>query len=667
MSKAFRKSVLGLSSLSLLAACSVEVKKAQQNYVVPDIGDTLNSLKIEFNSSAIQTEEQIAEKLKTKQNIEKLESEINGLRVSKENLEKQINQLQIIVQKQSHIKGNIESKIAEIKILEASSEKLKKEIQLLDKTLQETNNGKLNSSDDVASNSADVLLITELIQKQTLNREKLKIANIKKIQLETELKALSTIKLFLGKDKEFNEQLNAVKKEIEKLEKNNKLINSQIEVVTLESKVLTQIKEMKNLKLAKEFKLSTEINGIIESKFAVAELNKQLDDADANQMALDKQNQELVILSQRIEDKEIEFEKNKIQNQNASQKNGKVEILELTQKIIDKLRNKEKITITELVDAIIERESIKSKDKSTTKESLKEDIKLLASFTNSNEISEIKVNYENALQNMHDGRDLILNNKYDSVSDIYLNNRVQSMTGSLNFLLINELRKNPAKNMIVVLTLDKIQPAYIYSYGYSKDLFVKAIETTKAGPAKINYGRTSTLKGDIAVFDAHQYLLINLIEDYISNYESVFSQMQKTMEKYGVDSSKIIQYKDLKKLVNENAKKSSSKVALGISKLKPGDHERVKSSEVELVDLNYDSRVSWKIEFKKTEELIKECETDAQIITILNKEIALENANSNIDPLSNSEIALLQSGICYSAAYERELRVEEFIMLSLQK
>lgn len=658
---------MGLSSLSLLAACSVEVKKAQQNYVVPDIGDTLNSLKIEFNSSAIQTEEQIAEKLKTKQNIEKLESEINGLRVSKENLEKQINQLQIIVQKQSHIKGNIESKIAEIKILEASSEKLKKEIQLLDKTLQETNNGKLNSSDDVASNSADVLLITELIQKQTLNREKLKIANIKKIQLETELKALSTIKLFLGKDKEFNEQLNAVKKEIEKLEKNNKLINSQIEVVTLESKVLTQIKEMKNLKLAKEFKLSTEINGIIESKFAVAELNKQLDDADANQMALDKQNQELVILSQRIEDKEIEFEKNKIQNQNASQKNGKVEILELTQKIIDKLRNKEKITITELVDAIIERESIKSKDKSTTKESLKEDIKLLASFTNSNEISEIKVNYENALQNMHDGRDLILNNKYDSVSDIYLNNRVQSMTGSLNFLLINELRKNPAKNMIVVLTLDKIQPAYIYSYGYSKDLFVKAIETTKAGPAKINYGRTSTLKGDIAVFDAHQYLLINLIEDYISNYESVFSQMQKTMEKYGVDSSKIIQYKDLKKLVNENAKKSSSKVALGISKLKPGDHERVKSSEVELVDLNYDSRVSWKIEFKKTEELIKECETDAQIITILNKEIALENANSNIDPLSNSEVALLQSGICYSAAYERELRVEEFIMLSLQK
>lgn len=247
-------------------------------------------------------------------------------------------------------------------------------------------------------------------------------------------------------------------------------------------------------------------------------------------------------------------------------------------RIIKSLQNGD-VSIKDVVKGLVALHNESNDENRKSNDDMIAESTALAEMISTDSIENFKVNYEEILSNQnHDGVELTYNKDFYRVTDLSLNNRVQCYSGTIFFNLMNELSNNPFENTVVIFTSGHVLPGYIEQ----KDgrLVLKGIETTGSGKSIINYGETKNISGDIRVFDAKQFLLSELFKYDISDFENVYKQMLKSMERYGFKTDQFYGL-ELKGsgVVNSNQFNASNFV-FGSSSAPSGDQSRAEFDEI---------------------------------------------------------------------------------------
>ena len=220
--------------------------------------------------------------------------------------------------------------------------------------------------------------------------------------------------------------------------------------------------------------------------------------------------------------------------------------------IINKIKNKNIVGIKEVIDGILTLHNQKPDPNKIPMSELKKVLSSLA-LDASNPIETFKFQYEELLSSRHhQGDELIYNQDFNRVVNPLYNNRVQCYSGTMLFLTLNELSSQTHKNKVVIFQSGHVLPGFI-SIEKNK-IMLYGIETTAAGKALIHFGETNKIQGEIRVFDAHQFMLMQLLKNEISNFTEVYKQMLSTVSIYGfnTDNFKILDENNLKQRGNNN-------------------------------------------------------------------------------------------------------------------
>lgn len=200
-------------------------------------------------------------------------------------------------------------------------------------------------------------------------------------------------------------------------------------------------------------------------------------------------------------------------------------------------------------------------------------LKDLAQEVKSESIADFKVSYEKLLsERLHEGATLVYNKDAFSILNPLNDNRMQCYSGTSLFLTLSEVSPAPHANKVVIMTEGHVLPGYIQVKDNA--LHLQGIETTSAGKGLTSFGATAKIKGRIRVFDAHQYLLVELFKSDLENFAEVYKSMMDTMNLYGFKTENFEKSDAAAPSTSDKATLNSSPLGFGQANVPAGDRER---------------------------------------------------------------------------------------------
>jgi hypothetical protein len=98
--------------------------------------------------------------------------------------------------------------------------------------------------------------------------------------------------------------------------------------------------------------------------------------------------------------------------------------------------------------------------------------------------------------------------------------------------VLNELLAQTYDHTVVIFTRGHVLPGFI-QFNKLGQMNLYGIETTADGRAVIDYGKTSSISGEIRVLDAQQFMMVELFKNEINDFQGLYGEMLKTMALYG--------------------------------------------------------------------------------------------------------------------------------------
>lgn len=193
---------------------------------------------------------------------------------------------------------------------------------------------------------------------------------------------------------------------------------------------------------------------------------------------------------------------------------------------------KDKVSAKEIADVLIIKHFLAAKKGIAEYITVRERLNTLASTLTASPTNEWKLNYENLLAKLYFSEErLVYNRDAISTAHVLLNNRMQCYSGTTLFLTLSAISVAPHAHTVAIFTSGHVLPGYIEMVNNEPHLV--GVETTAAGKALVQYGKTKAINGDIRVVDAHQFLFMELFKEDIKNIDSNLKIVQTTIEKYG--------------------------------------------------------------------------------------------------------------------------------------
>ncbi|MBY0315272.1 MAG: hypothetical protein K2Q26_07120 [Bdellovibrionales bacterium] len=256
-------------------------------------------------------------------------------------------------------------------------------------------------------------------------------------------------------------------------------------------------------------------------------------------------------------------------------------LVEQKASLIKRLESKEVLSIEEIASALIVKHIRDSKIENVDQTQVREILTDLAATAAGSDHRSLKVNYEKEIsKKLHDGKTLVYNKAAVSIVDILKRNRMQCYSGTTLHLMINELLAQPNKYAVVILTSGHVLPGFIAIEKNQLTLF--GIETTQSGKALINFGKTDDIAGAIRVFDARQFLFLELFKGEITNFQDIYTSMLATVAKYGFKTQDFEPMDHSMRVHASDQILNSSPVGFGIATVAEGDQIREESTEISL-------------------------------------------------------------------------------------
>lgn len=254
-------------------------------------------------------------------------------------------------------------------------------------------------------------------------------------------------------------------------------------------------------------------------------------------------------------------------------------LVEQKSSLVKRLESKEAVTIEEISSALIIKHLRESKIENVDQAQVRETLAGLAASAAGSDHRSLKINYEKEIsKKLHDGKTLIYNKTAVTMIDILKRNRMQCYSGTTLHLLLNEMLAEKNKHAVVIFTAGHVLPGFIALESNHLTLF--GIETTQAGKALVNFGKTSEIAGGIRVFDARQFLLVELFKEDILNFKDVYTSMLATVAKYGFKTQDFEPMDHSLRFQTSDQVLNSSPLGFGRATVADGDITREESTEL---------------------------------------------------------------------------------------
>lgn len=386
------------------------------------------------------------------------------------------------------------------------------------------------------------LLRNKYKEQVTQQQTDLKGLKTEKAAIQKQIKNLNKIDLMMGRKRKLEIDLQIVD---EKMKTVNASINDLTRQIFAEA--------------AEEYKRIQSLQNAADT------LNKQMIQAELRKKDLLTQIEKAKV---RIKNQESKVASHRAQTQRADLE---AQLKQQKALLAQKFQIKESVDIVTVLEALLLKHFVESKKAASEYAQFTQRFTDLSKSLSATSITDFKQDYEKQLMDQFfSGIDLVYNRDANSAVNPILDNRMQCYSGTTLFLALNERSLAPYKQKVVIFTSGHVLPGFIQLINGVPHL--TGVESTASGKALVQFGETSKITGAIRVFDARQFLVMELYKDEITNFEHNYKIMQSTMEKYGFKPSELRALADGEHA--GDALLNSTRFGFGSATVAAGDIER---------------------------------------------------------------------------------------------
>lgn len=342
---------------------------------------------------------------------------------------------------------------------------------------------------------------------------------------------------------------------------------------TLESKIDSINQEIHELK-RREFAILSDIKNAAQDEFDRLQALENMKSDVGYKQKIDVAQGRRALIEQRISKlntRMMELQAEVPTQQPVLSDDLETQLVQRKKAIAARIQQKEKLEPKEVLEALLLKHFLATKKPNSDYTLFQERLKTISTAVPASTITDFKSNYEGQIASLFfENQPLAYNRDAVSASNIVLDNRMQCYSGTTLFLALSELSVAPHAHKVVIFTSGHVLPGYIEMVANEPHLV--GVETTSAGKAVVRYGKTKSITGAIRVFDAHQFLFIELFKEDLTNFEHNFQILQTTMEKYGFKKEALRAYAKTGETTDQVL--NASPLAFGKTNVPAGDQKR---------------------------------------------------------------------------------------------